>query len=58
MAEDYAPLKRKYEDQPSGIELAKQRAQEVAARLLNAAPPPPLDAKRPKPDTGFDSLGN
>ncbi|KHN29730.1 Far upstream element-binding protein 2 [Glycine soja] len=26
MAEDYAPLKRKYEDQPSGIELAKQRA--------------------------------
>ncbi|KAG4389238.1 hypothetical protein GLYMA_06G051200v4 [Glycine max] len=53
---DSAPLKRKYEDQPSGIELAKQRAQEVAARLLNAAPPPPLDAKRPKPDTGFDSL--
>ncbi|XP_027357042.1 far upstream element-binding protein 2-like isoform X2 [Abrus precatorius] len=43
----------------TGIELAKQRAQEVAARLLSGAPP--LDAKRPKPDngappTGFDSL--
>ncbi|KAL2346531.1 hypothetical protein Fmac_000531 [Flemingia macrophylla] len=41
-----APLKRKYDDQPSaapatGIELAKQRAQEVAARLLSVAPPPP-----------------
>ncbi|TKY74916.1 Far upstream element-binding protein 1 [Spatholobus suberectus] len=68
-----APVKRKYEDQSTdrptgfsaapatGIELAKQRAQEVAARLLSGAPPPPLDAKRPKPDngapsTGFDSL--
>lgn len=70
-----ASLKRKYEDQPSerttgfsagpatGIELAKQRAQEVAARLLSGTPPPPLDAKRPKPDngaptSGFDSYGN
>ncbi|KAK7351269.1 hypothetical protein VNO77_10585 [Canavalia gladiata] len=67
---DSASLKRKYEDQPThrptgfssppppatGIELAKQRAQEVAARLLSGAPP--LDAKRPKPDNGtaFDSL--
>ncbi|RDX62890.1 Far upstream element-binding protein 1 [Mucuna pruriens] len=68
-----ASLKRKYEDQSSdrptgfsvapatGIELAKQRAQEVAARLLSGAPPPPVDAKRPKPDngappTGFDSF--
>ncbi|KAK7410129.1 hypothetical protein VNO78_00669 [Psophocarpus tetragonolobus] len=64
-----ASLKRKYEDQPSeratgfsaapasGIELAKQRAQEVAARLLSGAPPPPLDAKRPKPDNGTPSSG-
>ncbi|KAJ1423449.1 K-like proteiny domain [Sesbania bispinosa] len=56
-------LKRKYEEQPTAtpasIELAKQRAQEVAARLLSGAPS--LDAKRPKADngppaTGFDSL--
>ncbi|XP_020211025.1 far upstream element-binding protein 2 [Cajanus cajan] len=66
---DSAPLKRKYDDQPNdrptgfsagpatGIELAKQRAQEVAARLLSGAPPPPPDAnKRPRPDSGFDSL--
>jgi len=70
-----ASLKRKYEDQPSerttgfsagpatGIELAKQRAQEVAARLLSGTPPPPLDTKRPKadngaPTSGFDSYGN
>ena len=45
----------------SGIELAKQRAQEVAARLLSGAPP--LEAKRPKVDNGapppssFDSPG-
>ncbi|KAK7311415.1 hypothetical protein RJT34_09548 [Clitoria ternatea] len=67
---DSASLKRKYEDQPThrptgfssppspatGIQLAKQRAQEVAARLLSVAPP--LDAKRPKPDngSGFDSF--
>jgi len=72
---DSTPLKRKYEDQSSdrptgfsagpatGIELAKQRAQEVATRLLSVAPPPPLDAKRAKPDngaptSGFDSYGN
>ncbi|KAK7352532.1 hypothetical protein VNO80_17954 [Phaseolus coccineus] len=64
-----ASLKRKYEDQPSdrptgfsagpatGIELAKQRAQEVAARLLSVTPPPPLDAKRPKPDNGAPTSG-
>ncbi|WVZ20650.1 hypothetical protein V8G54_007972 [Vigna mungo] len=64
-----ASLKRKYEDQSSdrptgfsagpatGIELAKQRAQEVAARLLSVTPPPPLDAKRPKPDNGAPSSG-
>ncbi|CAJ1973523.1 unnamed protein product [Sphenostylis stenocarpa] len=63
-------LKRKYEDQPSdrptgfsagpatGIELAKQRAQEVAARLLlSGGPPPPVDAKRPKPDNGAPTSG-
>ncbi|WVZ20649.1 hypothetical protein V8G54_007971 [Vigna mungo] len=66
---DSAPLKRKYEDQSSdrptgfsagpatGIELAKQRAQEVAARLLSVAPPPPLDAKRPKSDNGAPTSG-
>ncbi|RYR55566.1 hypothetical protein Ahy_A06g030758 isoform B [Arachis hypogaea] len=52
---------------PSGIELAKQRAQEVAARLLSGAPPPAatgLDVKRPKvdngtaPPSGFDSMGD
>ncbi|KAL4307793.1 hypothetical protein S245_057441 [Arachis hypogaea] len=52
---------------PSGIELAKQRAQEVAARLLSGAPPPAatgLDVKRPKVDNGtappsvFDSMGD
>ncbi|XP_047154796.1 far upstream element-binding protein 1-like [Vigna umbellata] len=64
-----ASLKRKYEDQSSdrptgfsagpatGIELAKQRAQEVAARLLSVTPPPPLDSKRPKPDNGAPSSG-
>ncbi|XP_061374852.1 uncharacterized protein LOC133317069 isoform X1 [Gastrolobium bilobum] len=70
------PLKRKYDDQPrptgfsapisppppaTGIELAKQRAQEVAARLLSGAPPPAFDVKRTKVDngaplTGFDSF--
>ncbi|KAK7352531.1 hypothetical protein VNO80_17953 [Phaseolus coccineus] len=66
---DSTPLKRKYEDQSSdrptgfsagpatGIELAKQRAQEVATRLLSVAPPPPLDAKRPKPDNGAPTSG-
>ncbi|XP_047172169.1 far upstream element-binding protein 2-like [Vigna umbellata] len=66
---DSAPLKRKYDDQSSdrptgfsagpatGIELAKQRAQEVAARLLSVAPPPPLDAKRPKSDNGAPTSG-
>ncbi|XP_027329301.1 far upstream element-binding protein 1-like [Abrus precatorius] len=39
----------------TGIELAKQRAQEVAARLLSGAPA--LDPKRPKLDNGsFDSI--
>ncbi|XP_061374711.1 uncharacterized protein LOC133316930 [Gastrolobium bilobum] len=42
----------------TGIELAKQRAQEVAARLLSGAPP--LDPKRPKVDNGapaaYDSI--
>ena len=47
---------------PSGIELAKQRAQEVAARLLNnvSGGPGGFDAKRPKVDngaSGFDSHG-
>ncbi|ESW08808.1 hypothetical protein PHAVU_009G076600 [Phaseolus vulgaris] len=66
---DSTPLKRKYEDQSSdrptgfsagpatGIELAKQRAQEVATRLLSVAPPPPLDAKRAKPDNGAPTSG-
>ncbi|CAJ1973521.1 unnamed protein product [Sphenostylis stenocarpa] len=66
---DSAPLKRKYDDQSSdrptgfsagpatGIELAKQRAQEVAARLLLSGGPPPLDAKRPKPDNGAPTSG-
>ncbi|KAF1883141.1 hypothetical protein Lal_00003324 [Lupinus albus] len=60
-------LKRKYDDQSSaaadsvltaGIELAKQKAQEVAARLLNNAPlPTTVDpSKRSKPDNGFDSV--
>lgn len=46
----------------SGIELAKQRAQEVAARLLNniSSGAGGLDAKRPKVENGaagFDSNG-
>ncbi|CAL0322539.1 unnamed protein product [Lupinus luteus] len=58
-------LKRKYDDQTAadselnaGIELAKQKAQQVASRLFNSAPPPPtLDpSKRSKPDSGFDSI--
>ncbi|KAF1886254.1 hypothetical protein Lal_00045484 [Lupinus albus] len=58
-------LKRKYDDQTAadselnaGIELAKQKAQQVASRLFNSAPPPPtLDpSKRSKPDNGFDSI--
>ncbi|XP_019429869.1 PREDICTED: far upstream element-binding protein 1-like isoform X2 [Lupinus angustifolius] len=62
-------LKRKYDDQSTaaaatdsdltaGIEIAKQKAQEVAARLFNSAPPPPtLDpSKRSKTDNGFDSI--
>ncbi|CAL0323687.1 unnamed protein product [Lupinus luteus] len=60
-------LKRKYDDQSAaaadsvltaGIELAKQKAQEVAARLLNNAPLPPTTdpSKRSKPDNGFDSV--
>ncbi|KAF7817398.1 far upstream element-binding protein 1-like [Senna tora] len=65
------PHKRKYEDPTlpqsgthrptaSGIELAKQRAQEVAARLLNniSSGAGGMDAKRPKVEngaTGFDS---
>ncbi|KAL2346541.1 hypothetical protein Fmac_000541 [Flemingia macrophylla] len=63
----HAPQACKYDDQPNdkptdfsadpvtGIELAKQRAQEVAARLLSGAPPPDAN-KRPRPDSGFDSL--
>ncbi|XP_058786079.1 uncharacterized protein LOC131660779 [Vicia villosa] len=71
MAEEpqYA-LKRKYEDQPTATEIdlevatAKQRAQEVAARLLSVtgggAPPLSFDPKRSKsdnggPQSGFDS---
>ncbi|OIW03402.1 hypothetical protein TanjilG_11999 [Lupinus angustifolius] len=58
-------LKRKYDDQTAadselnaGIELAKQKAQQVASRLFNSAPPPPtLDpSKRSKPESGFDSI--
>ncbi|XP_057431763.1 uncharacterized protein LOC130724532 [Lotus japonicus] len=68
-------LKRKYDEPPthrptgfssphstvSDIELAKQKAQEVAARLFSGAPPPPIDLKRPKPDnaappSSFDSI--
>ncbi|KAL2346532.1 hypothetical protein Fmac_000532 [Flemingia macrophylla] len=64
------PHKCKYDDQPNnrptgfsvgpatGIELAKQRAQEVAARLLSGAPPPVDANKRPRPDSDFDSLDN
>jgi far upstream element-binding protein len=61
-------LKRKYDDQPTAIDIklevanAKQKAQEAAARLLNAtaAPPLPFDPKRTKsdngaPQSGFDS---
>ncbi|KAE9586227.1 putative K domain-containing protein [Lupinus albus] len=61
-------LKRKYDDQSTataadsdltaGIEIAKQKAQEVAARLFNSAPPPPTlePSKRSKTDNGFDSV--
>jgi far upstream element-binding protein len=61
-------LKRKYDDQPTAIDIklevanAKQKAQEAAARLLSAtaAPPVPFDPKRTKsdngaPQSGFDS---
>ena len=44
----------------TGIELAKQRAQEVAARLLNSSGANGLDAKRSKIEngsSGFDSNG-
>ncbi|KAL2346535.1 hypothetical protein Fmac_000535 [Flemingia macrophylla] len=62
------PHKRKYDDQPNdkptgfsagpatGIELANQRAQEVTAHLLSGAPPLVDANKRPRPDSGFDSL--
>lgn len=68
-----ASLKRKYEEPPpptathratgfssptTDIELAKQRAQEVAARLLSGAPPPLLDLKRPKPDDNNNNNNN
>ncbi|AES73389.2 putative K domain-containing protein [Medicago truncatula] len=70
MAEEaqYATLKRKYDDQPTATDIelevanAKQRAQEVAARLLSVTGAPPLsyDPKRTKsdngaPHSGFDS---
>ncbi|PNY04168.1 far upstream element-binding protein [Trifolium pratense] len=61
-------LKRKYDDQPNAIDInlevanAKLKAQEAAARLLNATAAPPLsfDPKRTKsdngaPQSGFDS---
>ncbi|GAU31332.1 hypothetical protein TSUD_315420 [Trifolium subterraneum] len=61
-------LKRKYDDQPSAIDInlevanAKLKAQETAARLLSATAAPPLqfDPKRTKsdngaPQSGFDS---
>ncbi len=37
---------------PDEIQLAKQRAQEIAARLFNAA-----EAKRPRVDNGDDDVG-
>jgi far upstream element-binding protein len=58
-------LKRKYDDQPTAIDItlevanAKLKAQEAAARLLSATatPPVPFDPKRTKSDNGVPQSG-